>query len=707
MIRTEFGSNQIARIIFERTDKPMNVVDDAFLDALEKNFQDTLAKPGLRGIIFTSSKPEFIAGADLSLFAKFKSFEDVHQLVWRMHSIYRAIEKAPVPVVAAINGTALGGGFELCLACHGRIALDLPKLQIGLPEVLLGLMPGAGGTQRLPRLIGFAKAIPLLTQGTKLAPAAAKEQGLVDAIVKDIAELLPAAERWILESGKKAQAWDEPKFKLPAGDVQTPKGYQFFAGANAMATEKTQGNYPAPHAILRAVYEGLLLPFDTALALEAKIFADLALTKEAKHMIRTLFFAANACAKGAGRPEGEPKTQVKKVAVLGAGMMGAGIAHVSAKSGMEVVLKDVKPEAAEAGKKHAENLSAKEVEKGRLTAAKRDAMLALIHPTTDPADVKGSDLVVEAVIEDREIKAKVTRESEAATATNCIFASNTSTLPITGLAERSSRPENFVGIHFFSPVEKMQLVEIIKGEKTSPRALAVAVDYVLALKKTPIVVNDGRGFYTSRVFTKYIEEGVLCLVDGIAPALIENAGKMAGMPVGPLSVADEVSLDLIFHILSQTKRDLGDDSVNADLDQVIRDFVEKKKRLGRKSGGGFYEYPANGKKHLWPELTKIFRAQPDNNDVNEVKTRLLYAQALETIRCMEEGVLTSARDADVGSIFGWGFPAYTGGTISFVDYVGVERFHQEALRLEKTWGPRFRPPTLLTERAKKKLAFHA
>ena len=706
MIHIENRPQGILALVFDRKDKPMNVIDEAFIESLEKNVTTALTTPGLKGIIFTSAQPTFIAGADLTLFERYKVYDDLRGFVSRLHKVFRQMEKAPVPVVAAINGTALGGGYELCLACHYRIAVNSPKIQIGLPEVTLGILPGAGGTQRLPRLIGYQKAIPLLIQGTRLKPEAAKEQGLVDLLVKDEAELMAAAESWILNSPKNIQPWDETKFKLPGGELHSPKGYQFFAATTALMLEKTQGNYPGPKAILSCVYEGLQVGLDAAIEIEMNYFADLAQSKEAQSMIRTLFFHIGACEKGAARPADIPKTEVQKLSILGAGMMGAGVAHVSAQSGMQVVLKDIKQEVAENGKKYSYNLLAKDLAKGKIMPHKQEETLARILPTTDPKAVSGSQLVIEAVIEDREIKAKVTAETEANTSADCIFASNTSTLPITGLAERSSRPENFIGIHFFSPVERMQLVEIIMGKKTGKKALAVALDYVRALKKTPIVVNDGRGFYTSRVFTKYIEEGVLCLCDGISPAVIENAGKAAGMPVGPLSVADEVSIDLVYHILQQTKKDLGAGAVNADLDKVAVRFVEILKRLGRKSGGGFYEYPKDGKKFLWPELTNEFRQTPERNNVEEVKTRLLYAQVLETLRCFEDGVLTTYRDADVGSVLGWGFPAYCGGTVSFIDFVGIQKFAETARRLEKTYGTRFRAPNFLVERAEKNQSFY-
>jgi 3-hydroxyacyl-CoA dehydrogenase/enoyl-CoA hydratase/3-hydroxybutyryl-CoA epimerase len=705
MFQIEKDSNGIVTLSISRKDKPMNVVDRLFLDQLIEKWKEVEQTPGLRGVFITSSNPEFVAGADLGVFEK-GDRPAIKSLIDDMHMIYRKIEKSPVPVVAGINGACLGGGYELALSCHYRIALDSPKTQIGLPEVSLGLLPGAGGTQRLPRLIGYQKAIPLITQGQRLNPGQAKENGLVDLVVADRDQMVAQAKDWILKNPQAKQPWDDEKFKLPGGEIQSPKAAQFFAGANAMTREKTMGNYPAPRFILSCIYEGLQLPIERALELEKKYFCELAAHPSARAQIRTLFFGVNACNKGAARPAGIPKKIPKKIGILGAGMMGSGIAYASARAGMDVVLKDVSKEVAEKGKSYSTALLEKELSRGKLTAVVKDETLARIQATDEAKALAGCDLVIEAVIEDRGIKAKVTAETEEVISENSIFGSNTSTLPITGLAEKSKRPGNFIGVHFFSPVEKMQLVEIIMGKQTSDATLAAAIDYVQALKKTPIVVNDGRGFYTSRIFTKYVEEGMLCLHDGISPALIENAGKMAGMAVGPLCVADEVSLDLVYHVLKQTKEDLGPQAVNPHMDEMTNLFVEKLRRLGRKVGHGFYEYPKDGKKFLWPELSKHFARRPDRDDVEEVKKRLLYRQSLETIRCLEEKILRSARDADVGSIFGWGFPAYTGGTLSFVEYVGIEKFLRESQRLFETYGERFRPPALLVEKAKSGASFH-
>jgi 3-hydroxyacyl-CoA dehydrogenase/enoyl-CoA hydratase/3-hydroxybutyryl-CoA epimerase len=647
-------------------------------------------------LIITSAHAEFVAGADLKLLLSVRTKDEVYQLIGQMHRTFRNIEKSPFPVVAAINGTALGGGYEIGLACHHRIAIADPKLQIGLPEVTLGLLPGGGGTQRLPRLIGFQKAMPLLMQGTKLGADAAKASGLVDALVTGKEQLLSAARDWCLNNPSAQQPWDAPKYRNPDGEIQSPKAQQTFAAAVAMLHEKTRGNYPAPRAILSCMYEGLQVPFDQAIEIETKYFTQLVLSREAKMMIRTLFFGINECNKGVARPKDQPKKEVKKLAILGAGMMGSGIAYVSAKAGMEVLLKDRTPEVAQNGKSYSDRILSKDLERGRITESTKQQILSRIQPTTDPDAVQGAHLIIEAVIEDRRIKAQVTHESEKVTGPETIFGSNTSTLPITGLAAESTRPKNFIGIHFFSPVEKMQLVEVILGQQTGPEAIATTLDYIRAIGKTPIVVHDGRGFYTSRVFSSYVEEGVMCLNDGAAPALIENAGVHAGMPVGPLCVADEVSLDLIYHILEQTKKDVGPQAVHPEMDRIMNLFVKKWNRLGRKSGQGFYDYPKEGKKHLWKDLAQHFPVRGEHN-MGDLKQRLLWRQVVETLQCLNEGVLMSARDADVGSVLGWGFPPFTGGTASFIDFVGAEKFLNVADSLVKRFGKRFEIPAPIRE----------
>ncbi|MBI2519815.1 MAG: enoyl-CoA hydratase/isomerase family protein [Bdellovibrio sp.] len=706
MIDYNIDQNKIVTLSINRTDTPMNVGDIPFTLELEKKFNQALGEKDLKGIILTSSKKEFMAGADLSMLQTIKNVDDSVKLTSEIHRFLRKMETSKIPVVAAINGTCLGMGYEIVLACHHRIMLNDSKAQIGLPEVGLGLLPGGGGTQRLPRLIGFEKALPYLLQGTKASPDKALKDGLVSELANDLDQLLSKARTWILACTTPAQPWDNPKFKVPGGDVQSPRGYQVFPASTAMLTEKTYNNYPAPAAILSCVYEGLQVPLDRALEIESKYFASLVTGKVAKGMIRTLFFGINQCNKGIARPQGVTPKKVTKVGILGAGMMGAGIAYVSAKAGIQVILKDVSVEVAEKGKNYSEKILAKDLARGYITESKVKEILSLITPTVDPTAVKGCDLVIEAVIEDRAIKARVTHESEAVLAPDAIFASNTSTLPITSLALESKRPANFIGLHFFSPVEKMPLIEIIMGEKSSKEALSLCLDYTAQIKKTPIVVNDGRGFFTSRVFTTYIEEGLSCLRDGFAPAIIENAGKMAGMPVGPLAVADEVGLDLIYHILNQTVQDLGTKAVDQGLFKDVTTFVKDLKRLGRKSGGGLYQYPADGKKFLWPELAKYFPLDAKKTDVQVVMKRLLYRQVLETIKCMQEKILTSDRDGDVGSILGLGFAPFTGGMLSFLDYEGLDTFMKNCVSLQKDWGPRFTPPKLLSDMASRGETFH-
>ncbi|MBM3556232.1 MAG: 3-hydroxyacyl-CoA dehydrogenase, partial [Alphaproteobacteria bacterium] len=646
-----------------------------------------------------------LAGADLVKMFKVRDAKTVFEQGAQIQAIFRAQETGKKPFVAAINGTALGGGFEVCLACHRRIAADNPKAQIGLPEVSIGLLPGAGGTQRLPRLIGPRAALPLIMEGKRLSPQAALKAGLVDEVVP-AGELIEAAKRWLRTNPPSVQPWDKPDYKLPGGPVWSPGGIQTFMGGTAMLRSKTFGNYPAPKAILSAVYEGLQVPFDVALKIESRWFTSLALSPEAQAMIRTLFFGMQDANKLKRRPAGPAPTKYTKVGVLGAGMMGAGIAYASAMAGLETVLLDTSQASADKGKAYSQGLLDKRVATGKMKAAERDAILARIKPTTDFADLKGCELVVEAVFEDRGIKADVTRKSEAVIAADAVFASNTSTLPITGLAEASSRPENFIGLHFFSPVDKMPLVEIIRGKKTSDAALAKAMDYVKRIRKTPIVVNDSRGFYTSRVFATYVNEGLALLAEGAAPALIDNAGKMAGMPVGPLALSDEVSLDLMHKVAKQTRADLGNKYREMPGGHVINLMVEQLGRVGKKAGKGFYSYPESGKKHLWPDLAKHFPRAKTQPTAQDAIKRMLYIQAIETVRCLEENVVTNAQDADVGSILGWGFAPHTGGVLSMIDGVGVARFTAECETLAKAHGERFTPPKLLKDMAAKGECFY-
>ena len=695
----------IAILTFNQTDSAVNTINEAtmlaFKDALDKAISDE----NVQGIILTSAKKAFVVGADLNMVLGIDDPQEIMDAALGLHELLRELETSGKPAVAAINGTALGGGYEICLACHHRIAVNDSKIEIGLPEVLLGLLPGGGGCQRLPRLIGIQNALRPLLEGQKMRPKQALQNGLIDEVVETKEELITAAKKWINEVGEKVQPWDKNGYKIPGGKVTHPNNVMVLAAAAGLLKKKTYGNYPAPIAILNAVYEGLQLEFEKALKVEARYFAQCVTSDIAKNMIRTLFFNLNEANKGGARPKDVPETNIQKIGILGAGMMGAGIAYVSANVGLEVVLKDVSMEAAEKGKAYSKGLLDKKLSKGFISQEKSDDILGRIKTTDKPADIAGCDLVIEAVFENRELKATITKESEAVLDEKAVFASNTSTLPITGLAEASVRPENFIGLHFFSPVDKMPLVEIIVGEKTADYAIAMCIDYVRKIKKTPIVVNDSRGFYTSRVFSTYIFEGLELLAEGVPAAVIENAGKMAGMPVGPLAVADEVSIELCYKINKQTEADLGIKNESAAID-VVNKFIEELDRPGKKDKKGFYEYPEGAKKFLWPELKNHFPENGNLIDIEEVKRRLLHRQALETVKCFEENVLTKPADADIGSIFGWGFAPYSGGALSYIDWVGVDRFVRECEELAAKYGERFQPTERLKEMAANGEKFH-
>ncbi|GAB3266840.1 3-hydroxyacyl-CoA dehydrogenase NAD-binding domain-containing protein [Larkinella harenae] len=691
----------VAILSWNMTSAPMNVLNDNSIPAFEAALQQAYTDPDVKGIVITSEKNEFIAGADLKMILRNNEKPtEILKISAELNRIFRSIETSGKPTVAAINGTALGGGYEACLGCHHRIALDHPKALIGLPEVTLGLLPGGGGTQRLPRMLGLEAALPLLLEGKRVSPREALALGMIDELVVSRQELLEKAFAWIDANPNPLQPWDEidkktrkiiakDHFKVPGGAVQSPVGARTFGGGTAMVMEKTRGNYPAPLAILSCVYEGLQVNIDRGLVIEGRYFVQVATSKVAKGLIQTLFIGLNEVNKGVSRPKTVPPTEVKKVGILGAGMMGAGIAHVAAGAGMEVVLKDVSSEVAEKGKAYSTTVFQKAIERQKTTPAQAEAALNLIRTTTDVADLHGCDLIIEAVFEDRTLKAQVTREAEPMLARNGIFASNTSTLPISGLATAAVRPENFIGLHFFSPVNKMTLVEVIRGQKTSDETLAKALDFVKKIRKTPIVVNDSHGFFTSRVFTTYTAESMELLKEGVSPVLIENAGKNAGMPVGPLAVSDEVSLELIYKISEQSIRDgvLKEDDTAY---QASRQLVALG-RLGKKAKAGFYDYPANEPKQLWAGLAELFPVAQQQPTTKEVQKRLLYRQVMEAVRCFEEGVIRTQLDADIGSILGWGFPTYTGGVLSFVDYVGITNFVQESDRLADTYGERFRP----------------
>jgi len=692
----------VAILTIDVPEKPMNVMTPEFLLDLNAVIDKIGTDADVIGAVITSGKDSFMAGADLKglveTFDQRTDAAEVYEWCRGLQQSLRKLETCGKPVAAAINGTALGGGLEICLACHYRIAANNPKSVLGLPEVQVGLLPGGGGTQRLPRLIGIEPALQLITQGKHVKPAEALELGIVDKLVEPGTEV-DVARAWVLEDGEHEQPWDKKGFKVPGGaGLMNPAAIQTFMFGTSLLQKMTNHNYPAPIAIMSAVYEGTVLPIDTALDVETKHFVALLMDPVSRNMTRTLFINKGAADKLVRRPKGPEKRPVTKLGVLGAGMMGAGVAFVSARAGMQVVLLDTTQEQADKGKDYSRQLLQKRIEKGRMTEAKAEELLDRIEATTDFDDLSGCELIIEAVFEDRKIKADVTAKAEAVIAEDAIFASNTSTLPITGLAEASKRPEQFIGIHFFSPVDKMPLVEVILGKRTGDVATAQALDYIQQIRKTPIVVNDSRGFYTSRVFGVFSREGINMLAEGVNPALIENVARHAGMPVGPLAVTDEVSIELSHHVMTQTKKDLGDAYVESPADAVIEKLIELG-RKGKKAGQGFYDYPEGGRKHLWAGLADLYPLAAQQPSAEEVRKRLLYAQAIETVRCMDEGVVMHPADADIGSIFGWGFPPYTGGTISFIETEGVAAFVEEADRLAEVYGARFAVPDSLRKMA--------
>ncbi|MCZ2175276.1 MAG: enoyl-CoA hydratase/isomerase family protein [Burkholderiales bacterium] len=702
MINYNVDSEGIATLEWDLPGRSQNVLNEETMAAFAACVQKALADPAVKGLLVASAKADFIAGGDLEMLLKAGDAQAMSDNLKGWHKLMRALETAGKPVAAALNGTTLGGGLEVALACHYRVASDNPKARFGFPEVTLGLLPGAGGTQRAPRLMGIQPALMLLTEGKRIKAADAQKQGLIHAVVPAGKER-DAARAWLLDAtakgGKTLQPWDQKGFRIPGGGVMTPSGMQTFMAGNAMLREKTQGNYPAPKHILSCVFEGLQTDIDTGLAIETRYFVNLVTGPVAKNMIRSLFFFMQDANKLARRPKDVPVQKFTKIGMLGAGMMGAGIAHAAATAGLEVVLLDSTQENAEKGKAYSAKLLEKRVAKSQLPQDGAAAVLARIKPTADYADLAGCELVVEAVFEDRALKADVTKKTEAVIGKDALFASNTSTLPITGLAEASARPANFIGLHFFSPADKMPLVEIIMGKQTSQQTLARSMDFVRAIGKTPIVVNDARGFYTSRVFGTYLSEGMALLQEGVAPALIDNAGRLAGMPVGPLALADEVSIELVHKIASQTKKDLGDQYVSRAADQVAALMADKLGRLGKKGGHGFYEYPADARKHLWPGLAEHFPVKAEQPGLEAVVERLMLIQSLETVRCMEEGVLTSPADADVGAILGWGYPPFRGGPIGQIHTLGVANFVTACDRLAEQCGERFRPTDGLRKKA--------
>lgn len=694
----------IITVTIDQTDRKMNVIGDGFNDAFATLTDAFVTDQEAKGLILTSGKSTFVVGADIDQLATIENAEQAFDLVEDLKTSLRKLETSGKPVVAAMTGTALGGGLELALACHYRIAIDSPKTKLGLPEVKLGLLPGGGGTQRLPRLIGIQKALELMTQGKELRPQQAVEIGLIDDIAHDNDELINKAKAWINDNPKAQQPWDKKGFKIPGGDSKHPKVVQVFSIAPAMANQKSHGNYPAITHILSSVFEGCLTDIDNGLKIESRFFVACALSDVSKNMINTLWTQLNSIKKGQSRPEGFERSKVSKVGILGAGMMGAGIAYVSAKAGMEVVLLDTAIEGAEKGKNYSTKLLDKAISRGRSTEEKKQALLNKIKTTVSYDDLEGCDLIIEAVFEDVDIKAECTRKSEAVIPDNAIYASNTSTLPITELARASTRPNQFIGLHFFSPVDKMPLVEIIVGEETDDATLAKGFDYVGQIGKTPIVVNDSRGFYTSRVFGTYVSEGIAMLSEGIHPRSIEVAGMKSGMPMPPLALQDEVSLSLSLHVMQQAKKAMeaeGKTYTPHPATAVVEKMVKELGREGKKVSKGFYDYPENGEKHLWPELTDLYPTTDEQPSQQDLVDRLLYVQANETAKCYEENVVRTVADANIGSIFGWGFAPNQGGTLQFINSVGVDKFVERSRELAKKHGERFAPAQILVDMAEK------
>ncbi|MEM7733734.1 MAG: 3-hydroxyacyl-CoA dehydrogenase NAD-binding domain-containing protein [Pseudomonadota bacterium] len=711
----------IATITWDVPGKSMNVMSYEGLAQIDQLMDEALADDAVKGIILTSGKEgSFAGGMDLNLIAKMKvdagdnPAKGLFDGVMDMHRLLRKIELAGMdpktqkggkPVACVLPGTALGIGLELPLSCHRIFAANNPKAKIGLPEIMVGIFPGAGGTTRLVRKMGAMAASPFLLEGKLVDPVKAKGAGLIDEVSDDP---MADARAWVL-SAKDAdlvKPWDAKGYKMPGGAPYHPAGFMTFVGASAMVNGKTQGVYPAAKALLSAVYEGALVPFDTALKIEARWFTSVLMNPSSEAMIRSLFINKEALEKGAVRPADVADQRVKKLGVLGAGMMGAGIALVSAQAGIEVVLIDQTQEAADKGKAYTATFADKGIQRKKTTPEKKEQLLSLITATTDLEALKGCDLIIEAVFEDPKVKAEMTRRVEAVIPEDCIFASNTSTLPITELAKASSRPEQFIGIHFFSPVEKMLLVEIIKGKGTGDRAVAKALDYVRQIRKTPIVVNDARFFYANRCIIPYINEGIRMVAEGVEPALIDNAARQLGFPVGPLQLVDETSIDLGAKIARATKAAMGDDYPDGAVDVVIF-WMEGLGRLGRKSSAGFFDYDEKGKRQgYWAGLAEQYPRAEDQPDLITVQHRLMFAQVLEAVRALEEGVLEDIREGDVGAILAWGFAPWSGGPFSWLDMIGAPYAAERCDQLTEQFGPRFATPALLREMAEKDQAFY-
>ena len=688
----EVGADGIGILSINQVNNPTNLFSTEFITSYIELANNVVADKDIKGMILTSGRSMFMPGADLRELQTMgddpqKTFDGTMQ----MHQSLRALETAGKPFVAAINGTAMGGGLELCLTCHHRIVLNNVKIKLGFPEAKVGLLPAGGGNSKVPYLLGIQNSLMYLLQGKEVRPAQALKDGLIDDLAESQEELIQKAKDWILANPNPVQPWDNKKHRVPGGDVWSANGVQTLVGAAGNLGKMAHGNYPAQSYIMKVIHDGLPITIDRALEIEARYFIKLLASKEAKNMIRTGFMELQKAKKGIARPKTEPKYEIKKLGILGAGMMGAGIAYVSAKAGMDVVLKDVSQEGADKGKAYSKAILDKAISKNRSTPEKAEALLSKIEATADPASMKDCDLVIEAVFEDPKLKAIVTAETEAVLGADKVYASNTSTIPITELAKASSRPDNFIGIHFFSPVEKMPLVEIIVGDKTEAKAIAAAVDYTVAIGKIPIVVNDSRGFYTSRCFGTFVSEGSFMVEEGVPAAMVENVAKAEGMAVGPLAVIDEVTLTLGLHVYE------SDPTPNKPAFQersykMQKDLVDNHDRKGKKWGAGFYDYPKGLPKKLWPGLAEKYNANVDYLDKETVGKRILHRQAIEAFKCLEEGVLNSVVDGDLGSVLGWGFPIFTGGALSYIDFVGMQQFVAECDDFSSRFGARFAVP---------------
>ncbi len=711
----------VAFVTWDAQGKSMNVLTREAFQEVSQLIDQALSDDEIKGIVITSGKEgSFAGGMDLNTLATIRQeagdepAQALFDFVMGGHHILRKMELAGMdpktkkggkPIACAINGTCAGIGTEIALACHHRVMTSNAKAKIGLPEILLGIFPGGGGTMRYSRMVGAMAAAPVLLEGKMMDPKKAKGAQLVDDVSDDP---VAAAKEWVLNAkdADLVKPWDAKGYKMPGGAPYHPAGFMTFVGANAMVNGKTQGAFPAAKALLSSIYEGALVDFDTALKIEARWFTNVLMNPSSSAMIRSLFLNKEALEKGAVRPKDVADQHVKKVGVLGAGMMGAGIALVSAQAGMEVVLVDRDQAAADKGKAYSESYMDKGIKRGKATVEKKEALLARITATPDLEHLKGCDLIIEAVFEDPGVKAEMTKKVEAIIPEDCIFASNTSTLPITDLAKASVRPEQFIGIHFFSPVEKMFLVEIIKGKETGDRAVAKALDYVRQIRKTPIVVNDARFFYANRCIIPYINEGARMITEGVSPILIDNAARQLGFPVGPIQLTDETSIDLGAKIARATKAAMGNAYPESPSDDLIF-WMEEQGRLGRKANAGFFDYDEKGKRvEYWKGLQDKYPLVAEQPELIEVQERLMFAQVLEAVRALEEGVLEDIREGDVGAILGWGFAPWSGGPLSWLDIIGTPYAAERCDQLAEAYGERFACPPLLREMAEKGQSFY-